>query len=170
MPNEGIAPPVYTSTTGQVRVLLGDTDSIPLDPVVAGQGEYMWFSDDEIDAILGLYADNPKRTAARLLITVAGSQALLLKKWSADDLSVDGAAIAEALRKWAAQLQDEADAGDASIDIFEISYPGRNQGILWPEGFPAPFGARVGRAVETLPVYADDLDGLTQDGGILWGE
>lgn len=170
MPNQGVTPPVFTTTVGQVRALLGDTDAIPLDPVVAGQGEYSWFSDDEITAILSLYGDNPKRAASRLLITVAGSQALLLKKWSADDLSVDGAAIAEALRKLAAQLQQEADSGDASADIFLVSYPGRRNAVLWPEGFPAPIGARVGRAIEYPDGEDGDFAGFIQDGGILWGD
>lgn len=169
MPNQGIAPPNFSTTVGLTRALLGDTDAIDLVPPVAGQGEYVWFSDDDISAVLGIYGDNPKRTAARLLLTVAGSQALLLKKWSADDLSVDGPAIADQLRRIAAQLQEEADAGDLSLDIFEISYPGRQQGILWPEGLPIPYGARVGRAVETIATQSDDFSGYTQDGGILWG-
>lgn len=169
MPNQGVVPVVFTTTVGQVRALLGDTDAVALTPPIVGQGEYAWFSDDDITAVLGLYADNPKRAAARLLLTVAGSQALLLKKWSADDLSVDGAAIADQLRRIAGQLQEEADAGDASADIFMISYPGRQSGVLWPEGFGIPFGARVGRAVE-LPVYSPDGDGGSGIGWIVDGD
>lgn len=141
--NEGVAPPDFTSTTGQFRALLGDTDAVN---IISGIGEYVWFSDAEIVAFLGMYSDNPKRAAARALLTIAGSQALLLKKWSADDLHVDGAAIAEALRKMAKDLQDEADAGDAAIDIFEISYPGGNVELI-PEG-TAMLGARWGRGTD----------------------
>lgn len=143
MPNEGIAPPNFATTVGQFRALLGDTDAININ---LGEGEYVWFSDAEVSAFLAMYADNPKLAAARALMTIAGSQALLLKKWSADDLHVDGAAIAEALRKQAKDLRDEVAAGDAAVDIFEISVPGENQG-LWPEGLPFGVGDRVGRGL-----------------------
>lgn len=141
MPNEGVSPPNYATTTGQFRALVGDTGAIN---VISGIGEYVWFSDEEIGAFLSIYGNNPKRAAARALLTIASSQALLLKKWSSDDLSVDGAAIAEALRKQAKDLQDEAAAGDATMDIFEISYPGSNSGII-PEILDARAGTRWGR-------------------------
>lgn len=164
--NEGVAPPDFASTTGQFRALIGDTDAVN---IVAGVGEYVWFGDDEIAAFLGMYADSPKRAAARALLTIAGSQALLLKKWSADDLHVDGAAIAEALRKMAKDLQDEADAGDAAIDIFEISYPGQNAKLI-PEGLAAAFGARWGRGVDGFwrltPLGSSDW-AIDQDGYIV---
>lgn len=138
MPNEGVAPPVFTTTVGLVRSLLGDTDAVN---IVGGVGEYTWFSDDEITAVLGLYADNPKLAAARMLVTIAGSQALLLKKWAADDLSVDGAAIAEALRRQAKDLRDEVAAGDMAVDIFVLSVPGETapddtDGELAPVTYP----------------------------------
>lgn len=155
MTNEGVAPPNFSNTTGQFRALIGDTDAIN---VALGVGEYVWFSDSEIGAFLGLYSDNPKRAAARALLTIAGSQALLLKKWSADDLSVDGAAIAEALRKQAKDLQDEADAGDASIDIFQISFPAREK-VFVPEGFPVPFPL-VGREA----IFPGSSEGWYVDG------
>ena len=156
MPNLGASPVDFGLPVGQVRALLGDTDAIN---VSGGEGEYMWFSDDEITAFLALYDTNPKRAAARALITVAGSQALLLKKWSADDLHVDGAAIAESLRKLAKDLVDEADAGDASIDIFVQSTPGGTVEYI-PEGIPIPI-PKIGRtAVSPSP----DTGGWTIDG------
>lgn len=135
--NQGIAPPDFTTATGQFRALLGDTDAVNVD-IGTGVGEYVWFSDDEVGAFLGLYGDNPKLAAARALITIAGSQALLLKKWSADDLSVDGAAIAETLRRQAKDLRDEVAAGDAAVDIFVISTPGENVEMV-PAWVPFPY-------------------------------
>lgn len=163
MPNVGISPPDFASERGQVRMLLGDTDAVALVPPVAGQGEYSWFSDAEIDAMLILYGGNVWRSAARFLITIAGSQALLLKKWSADDLSVDGAAISEALRKLAFQLGEEADRLDTMDDIFIISYPGRNVEFV-PEGMPVP--PLLGRVLSSGYYFVDD--NFDQDGGILW--
>jgi hypothetical protein len=119
-------------------MLLGDTDA---DNISAGSGEYMWFSDTELEALATLFGGSIMRAGAQALRTVAGSQALLLKKWSADDLTVDGPAITRALRDLAKDLDAAADAGDASLDIFEVSRPGSNLELI-PEGMPN----RIGRA------------------------
>lgn len=111
MANTGVAPVDLTSDVGKVRVLIGDTDPTN---VAGGFGTYLYFSDDEITAILALYEDSPKLAAARAMETIAGSQALLLKSWSSDDLSVRGDQIAESLRKIAEQLRKEAIAEDSS--------------------------------------------------------
>jgi hypothetical protein len=116
MANSGVAPVDLTSNIGRVRVLLGDTDPTN---VSAGYGTYLYFSDNELTALLGMYSNDPRLTAARCLETIAASQALLLKSWSSDDLAVRGDAIAESLRKIAKQLRDEATA-EASSDSFEI--------------------------------------------------
>ena len=116
MANDGVAPPDYTTDVGKVRVLLGDTD--PTD-VSSGEGSYMYFSDDEIAAFLTMYGDNVKLAAARCLETIASSQALLLKSWSSDDLTVNGDRIAESLRKLAAQLREEA-LQDESSEYFNM--------------------------------------------------
>jgi hypothetical protein len=116
MANEGAAPPDYTTDVGKVRVLLGDTN--PTD-VSAGEGTYLYFSDDEIAAFLTMYGDNVKLASARCLETIAGSQALLLKSWSSDDLTVNGDRITESLRKLAAQLREEA-LVDESNEYFNM--------------------------------------------------
>ena len=133
--NVGVFPFNAASPVGNVRVLIGDTDPTQIDPPLGISGSYLFFSDTEIEAILSMYGDDPRLAAARMLISIAGSQALLLKKWSSDDLSVDGAAIAEALRKLAKDLRDEVADGVAMTDIFEISYPGGSCELV-PEGFP----------------------------------
>ena len=105
MANSGVSPVNFSSDTGKVRVLLGDTEA---ENVVGGVGDYMYFGDDEIGAFLTMYGENVKLASARAMETIAGSQALLLKSWSSDDLSVNGDKIAESLRKLAAQLREEA--------------------------------------------------------------
>lgn len=105
MANSGVSPVNFSSDTGKVRVLLGDTEA---ENVVDGVGDYMYFGDDEIGAFLTMYGDNVKLASARAMETIASSQALLLKSWSSDDLSVNGDKIAESLRKLAAQLREEA--------------------------------------------------------------
>lgn len=141
MPNTGLSPVNYETTVGQVRAVIGDDDAIN---VVGGEGEYVWYSDAAIEGLLTVFGDSPLRASAQALRTIASSQALLLKKWSADDLHVDGPAISEAMRKLAADLDEQATNGEAALDIFEISYPGENTGFI-PEGLPAAFGLRWGR-------------------------
>jgi hypothetical protein len=111
MANTGVAPVDLGSNIGRVRVLLGDTDPTN---VVNNVGEYLFFSDAEIESILSMYEDNPKLAAARALETIAGSQALLLKSWSSDDLSVRGDLIAKELIATAKQLREEAAAWESS--------------------------------------------------------
>ena len=158
MVNEGVTPPDYGSTVGQVRVLIGDTDAIDLVPPVTGQGEYSWYSDDELMGLLTVFSDNVRRAAAQALRTVAASQALLLKKWSADDLSVDGARVAQVLRELADSLDEQADNADAALDIFQISYPGANREFV-PEGMPVP----IGRLLVPGAAFGSE-DGWTVDG------
>lgn len=166
MPNLGISPPDFSTPTGQTRALLGDTDAIN---VVAGVGEYVWYGDDALGGLLTVYGGNVRRAAAQALRTVASSQALLLKKWSSDDLSVDGPAIAEALRKLAKDLDDQADTEEANVDIFEIShFP--NHGALHPELAAFVAGRRYGIAEIGGHGTAYGDDGYDQDGGIIWGD
>ena len=116
MANTGVAPVDLGSNIGRVRVLLGDTDPTNVSNNV---GTYLFFSDSEIESILGMYSDSPQLAAARCLETIAGSQALLLKSWSSDDLTVNGDRIAKELRETAKQLRAEAMASQSS-EAFEI--------------------------------------------------
>ena len=116
MANTGVAPVDLGSNIGRVRVLLGDTDPTN---VVNNVGEYLFFSDAEIESILNMYSSSPQLAAARCLETIAGSQALLLKSWSSDDLTVNGDRIAKELRETAKQLRAEALASESS-EAFEI--------------------------------------------------
>jgi hypothetical protein len=136
MPNVGNTPPDYTIPLGQTRALIGDVDATALSPVVPGQGEYMWFGDEELQGILNVYSDNPRRAAAQALRIVASTQALLLKKWSADDLAVDGPAISDALRRLAADLEAQVVREEATLDIFELADIGTAAKFV-PEGMPS---------------------------------
>ena len=116
MANTGISPADYTTDVGKVRVLIGDTQA---ENVSEGSGSYMYFGDDEIAAFVTMYGDNVKLASARCLETLAGSQAMLLKSCSSDDLTVNGDKIAESLRKLAAQLREEA-LQDGANEYFEM--------------------------------------------------
>ena len=117
--NQGVAPVDLGSNVGRVRVLLGDTDP---KNVVGTLGQYLFFSDAELESILGMYDDSPKFAAARALETIAGSQVLLLKSWSSDDLSVRGDLISAELRSTAAQLREEAYLSQQSYEFNIVNY------------------------------------------------
>lgn len=115
--NIGTAPPDFTTLEGKVRVLVGDTD--PTD-VTAGEGTYAWYSDDELVALGEMFGDNPKKVAIWVLSQVAVNMAMQLKKWTSEDLQVDGPAIARGieatLKRLAAEVAKEEDAlGDAEF-------------------------------------------------------
>ena len=87
-----------TSDAGYVRLLISDVSDTPV------------FTDAEIASFI-TRESSPKRAAARALLTIAANEALLAKKITTQDLTTDGPATAEALRKLAAQLRAE-DAED----------------------------------------------------------
>jgi hypothetical protein len=129
MANLGVAPPDVTSDVGKIRVLLGDTDA---QNIAQGIGEYIYFSDIELNAFLEMYGGNVKLATARCMETIAGSQVLLLKSWSSDDLSVNGDRITDSLRRVAAQLRNEA-LEEESSEYFNLIpfYAGEDERSWW---------------------------------------
>lgn len=98
---------------GMVRLLLNDV------------GAPWVFTDDEITAFLTLEAGSVKRAAAQAIDTNATNEALASKVLRSQDVSTDGAKIADAMRKHATALRDQAlldeesDAG-AYFDVIDI--------------------------------------------------
>lgn len=99
---------------GMVRFLLNDTSA----PAV--------FTDAEIDAVLTLEGDAVKLAAAQMIDTNASNEALASKVLRTQDLNVDGAKLAEALRAHARELRRQHYEDDEG-DYFEV--------IDFPTGF-----------------------------------
>lgn len=139
----GEFPPNYAAGVGQVRLLIPDSDTF--DGTV--DTDYL-FSDDQITALLSLYSDSVRRSAAAAIDIIANDQVLLYKVVRTDDLSVNGAEVADALRKRAQSLREEAKAYDGQEleDSFQIVYPLDSDNFL-PEGVPPVWGREwtVGR-------------------------
>ena len=80
-----------------VRLLIGDTATQPDDRL---------FTDDDI-RIITLREGDLKLGAAQLLDRITGSELLLGKKITSQDLATDGVAVAKELRALAQQLRDQ---------------------------------------------------------------
>lgn len=124
-----VYPPLYDTAVGQVRLLIPDTAH-------DGDGLYL-FEDEQIEALLALYADNVRYAAARAKDIIATDQTLLTKVIRTDDLSVNGAALGTELRLQAKSLREEADKSDEAWDFFQIVYP--DVYTYPPEATPRPF-------------------------------
>lgn len=101
-----------------VRLLTADTT----------EGAYL-ISDEQLGALLTLEGGNARLAAAAALEVVATSHVLLAKKITTQDLSIDGPAVADALRKSASGLRalaqkekDDADGEVAADDSFGFDY------------------------------------------------
>lgn len=102
-----------TGVIQQVQLLITDPD-----------GEL--FTTDQVAIFLDMAGGNVKRAAARALLVIAASEVLISKKIRTQDLTTDGPAVAEALRKLARDLQDEANLEDDELgtDFYFVGGPG----------------------------------------------
>lgn len=91
------------TTVGQVRLLIPDR-------VDSGHV----FEDAEITAFLMLEGNNARLGAALALETIASDQTMVLKVMRLLDLQTDGARVADALLKRAAELRRQAGIEDAT--------------------------------------------------------
>lgn len=104
----------YTSPVGQVRLLIADV----------GDGAAQTLADDQVQGYLTLNGDNVRRAAADALDAIASSEALVSKVIRSQDLTTDGAKVADALRAHADRLRAQADAddpdgGDFAFDVID---------------------------------------------------
>jgi hypothetical protein len=113
-----ITPPNYSTTIGQVRLLIPDTEQLsdPKNPQAAAA--YI-FNDPQIQAFLSMYSNNVKRSAAQALRVLASSEALINKVISTYDFKTDGAKLGAELRAQSKMLFEEADNDDI-VDAYEV--------------------------------------------------
>jgi len=106
-----------TTDIGKVRLLLNDTDDT--DEV---------FTDGELQAFLDLEG-SIKLAAAQALDTIADNEALASKVVTSQDVKIDGARLADSLRKRAETLRSQADDPSGGFEIVDFEYtPGA---ITW---------------------------------------
>lgn len=112
----------YETPIKQVRVLIADMATPPLldDPTLQTYLELQGWEDGARWAV--------KRAAADALEAIAVSEVLVSKKIRTQDLTSDGPAVAESLRKLAAGLRTQADDDDPTLGgTFEIIDTGHSR-------------------------------------------
>lgn len=115
----------YDNTTdrGRVRLLISDVD--------VSDVTRQLFDDSEVDAFLAL-SSGVKRAAALALDTIAADLAMVLRVIKTQDLATDGAKTADALRKQAQALRDQADRDADDAGVMEVLDFDRFAGLRFP--------------------------------------
>lgn len=122
MANAGVAPLEPTTDVGKFRLLFPDSVSVALEPPVAGQGDYTYFSDEEIERLLD-QGVTPTRAVAYGWLQLAGAAALAALSVKDYDLAIDSTKRAEELRTTADYWFARADSEDAlggENDVFNL--------------------------------------------------
>lgn len=99
-----IYPPNYETPVGQVRSLIPDIKQYA-DPENPGAPAAYVLEDDHIKALLAMNGDKVKLAAAQAIDALAINEAYISKKIRTEDLSTDGPAVADAMRKGADALR-----------------------------------------------------------------
>lgn len=89
MPNIGIAPPDPATPVGQMRFVVKDTVYIELAPPVVGYGDYVAFSDAELEAMIALSNGNVFNAIGMMWLELAGKAAGQSVEWASDDLRLN---------------------------------------------------------------------------------
>lgn len=109
----------YSSPVWQVRLLMSDIDAFE-DPRDLSTEPAHIFTDDQIVGFLDIEGGNVKRAAASALLSIAVSEALILKVIKTDDKQTDGSKLADALRAAAKALRDQAREDEVDDTLFHV--------------------------------------------------
>ncbi len=123
--NPGASPIDPTSNVGLLRILVGDTANVPLEPPVAGQASYAVWSDSALLGALILADDSVYRAAGDLYASLAAQYAQSEADIKTDDLVLRTGGRSASFLKLAQSFYARADAEDAAgaSDFFEIASP-----------------------------------------------
>lgn len=96
----------WNTDHGRVRLLLNDVDETAL-----------VFTDNELHAFLQLEDGSVKRAAAQAIDTNASNLALASRVLRTQDVSTDGAKLADAMRGHADRLRVQADGDEGFFEV-----------------------------------------------------
>ena len=109
----------------KMRVLIPDNEQV-------FDGDYL-FSDNDLNAYLEVANGSVLRAASYAVLAIANSEAIISKIIKTQDLSTNGAAVADALRLTAKQLADRADKEDDLAGEFYLNIVDYGVGQNRPE-------------------------------------
>lgn len=102
---------ILSTDVGKIRLLIPDNK----------EASYI-FEDAEIEGLLSLEGNSVKRAAALALETIASDETMVLKVIKLLDVQTDGAKVADALLKRAAELRKQANDDEVAVDGgFEVA-------------------------------------------------
>jgi len=124
MTNRGVVPLNPSTSTGQLRLLIGDTDYVDLVPVEPGFGDYNNFSDAELDTFVTSAGGSLTRASGYAYLRLAALSAAGAISWRSDDLAVDSKIPASEYRLLARIAFEQADNEDAlGASAFALDFP-----------------------------------------------
>lgn len=122
----------YSTPTGQVRLLIADLSDPPImdDAMLEG---YLGMHGYVVGDAASIERPGIWRAAADALDAIATSEALTSKVIRTQDLSTDGAKVADALRKQSTALRQKADQAEADsfFEIIPFCHTGGNEAEEW---------------------------------------
>lgn len=134
--NPGAVPVDLTSDVGRFRGLVGDLQYEAYDPGEPGFGNFLKYSDAEIEAYIAQGGGSINRAIGFAYLYLAGQAAMESKLTKDYDLTVDNTKRAADLRAIAQFWFDQADDEDvvSGEEAFEIVPTGTTGGPFIPEG------------------------------------
>ena len=139
--NPGVYPLDPATEVGQIRLLVGDTQSVAYDPPQTGVQSYETFSDAEIEAFLSAADGSFEDAVAYAYLSLAGRASAESETVKDYDLTVDLTKKATDYRNlaevWFSRGLDSKET--SAEDAFEVVPTGRRQSHVKPELAPWSF-------------------------------
>lgn len=137
----GVAPLDPQTPLGQLRVIVGDTNTTPLDEPEYGFADYAVFSDEALEAALNAAAGSLYRAAGNLFSVLAVEYMQLGKSIKTDDLALNTLSRGKDILEVARSFWEQADTADAAADdsfLAIVPFAGRapQHSCVRPEGTP----------------------------------
>lgn len=144
MTNRGLRDYDGSTSTGALRLQVGDTNFTELDPPEEDYVDFDYFSDATLDAFIESADESLTRATGYAYRSLAGILTMSAVNVTTDDLRVDTLGRAKLMRELAAEWLSSADDEDnaAASDLFEvIPFAGfvDSRAKTWPEGSPRPY-------------------------------
>lgn len=144
--NPGAVPVDLASNIGRFRGLVGDLQYEDYDPDEPGYGNFLKYSDAEIEAYLEQGGDSINRAIGFAYLYLAGQAAMESQSVKDYDLQIDNTKRAADLRAIAQFWFDQADDEDVITgeEAFEIVPTGTRSGAFIPEAAIPVWGRQYG--------------------------